>query len=95
MAQNDNETSQKPSTARNEGQQEDKVGVTQEFMGTGDSLSVSQPGKRTNKRWVHYYVSIYVIRADNLRYTITKVDLSMLELDDIEFLYLEQSDDDD
>ncbi|GJU27894.1 hypothetical protein Tco_1166515 [Tanacetum coccineum] len=95
MAQNDKETSQKSSTARNDGQQKDKVRVTQEFMGTGDRLSVSQPGKRTNKRWGHYYVSIYVIRADNLRYTITKVDLSMLELDDIEFLYLEQLDDDD
>ncbi|GJS11105.1 hypothetical protein Tco_0367901, partial [Tanacetum coccineum] len=45
MAQNDKETSQDPSTARNEVPQEDKAEVPQEFMGIGESSSVYQPGK--------------------------------------------------
>ncbi|GKB15618.1 hypothetical protein Tco_0849541 [Tanacetum coccineum] len=86
MAQNDKETSQEPSTARNEVPQEDKAKVPWEFMGMGE---------RSNKRCGHNYVSVYVKRANNLRYTITEVDFSMMELDDIKFLYLEQPKDDE
>ncbi|GJX53460.1 hypothetical protein Tco_0281829 [Tanacetum coccineum] len=47
-AQNDKETSQELSTARNEEPHEDKAKVHYEFMGKGESSSVSQLGK-----WVY------------------------------------------
>ncbi|GKD65173.1 hypothetical protein Tco_1307281 [Tanacetum coccineum] len=40
-----------------------------------------------DKRRGHDYVSIFVGRVDNLRYSITEADFSMLELDVIEFLH--------
>ncbi|GKB94952.1 hypothetical protein Tco_0981089 [Tanacetum coccineum] len=42
------------------------------------------------KRWGQKYVLLFVKSASNLRYRITKADFCMLELDDIEFLCLEQ-----
>ncbi|GKC07873.1 hypothetical protein Tco_0999483 [Tanacetum coccineum] len=52
------------------------------------SILITQMEKRRG----YNNVSLFVRRANNLRYTIMKAEYSMLELDDIEFLYLKQID---